>query len=235
MGRDEAASLTRAVKEQKHEFVGEMVRRRMGEADYEQALESIFRDPALEPTSRHELIVALPFAGIVTTNYDKLLESAYARQRSLPPTYTFEDAADAAAALSHGRFFVLKAHGDIDRKRSVVLTQRDYRDLTHRQPGYRAVLNAMFITKTVFFVGCSMADPDINLILETVTESLRGKGPPHYALVPEREAQSAEAEYWRDFYGIRLIQYDATKGHPEVDEFLETLRQAVDAKSKESK
>lgn len=235
MPKDEAATLRTAIKEQKHEFVGEMIRRRMGEADYEQALETIFRNPELEPTHRHELIVALPFAGVLTTNYDKLLESSYARQRSLPPTYTFEDAADAAAALSHERFFVFKVHGDIDRKKSIVLTQRDYRDVTHRQPGYRAVLNAIFITKTVLFVGCSMTDPDINLILETVTESLRGKGPPHYALVPEREAKTAEAEYWRDFYGIRLIQYDATKGHPEIDDFLDSLRRAVDSRSKKVK
>lgn len=230
--KDEAASLRIAIKEQKHEFVGEMIRRRMGEADYEQALESIFRDPKLEPTKRHDLIVALPFAGIITTNYDKLLESSYARHRSLPPTYTFEDAADAAAALSHGRFFVLKAHGDIDRKKSIVLTQRDYRDVTHRQPGYRAVLNAIFITKTVLFVGCSMTDPDINLILETVTESLLGKGPPHYALVPEREAKAAYAEFWRDFYGIRLLQYDATKDHPEIETFLIKLKQAVESRIK---
>lgn len=227
----EAASMRAAIKKQKHEFVGETVRRRMGEADYEDALERIFRDPNLQPTDRHDKIVALPFAGILTTNYDKLLESSFARHRGLlPPTYTFQDAADAAAALSHERFFVLKAHGDIDRKDSIVLTKRDYRDITHRQPGYRAVLNAIFITKTVLFVGCGMTDPDITLILETLTESLRGKGPPHYALVPERDAKTAEAEYWRDFYGIRLLQYDATKGHPEIDQFLAKLKRAVDTK-----
>jgi SIR2-like domain len=123
---------------------------------------------------------------------------------------------------------VLEVHGDIDRKDTVVLSERDYRDLVYRSPGYRAALNTLFITRTVLFVGAGLTDPDITLVLESVSESFGGKGPRHYALLPRREAGDAESDHWRDFFGIRLLQYSASKGHPELDEFLDQLRNKVE-------
>lgn len=122
---------------------------------------------------------------------------------------------------------MLKAHGDIDSKSSIVLSERDYRDMVYRQPGYRAAMNAIFITKTVLFLGASLTDTDINLVLESVSESFSGKGPRHYALLPEREASEAESTHWRDLFGIQPIQYWETAGHPQVERFLEGLRDAV--------
>jgi hypothetical protein len=71
----------------------------------------------------------------------------------MPPVYTFDNAPDVIASLSNDWFFILKAHGDIDRKETIVLSERDYRDIIYREPGFRAAMNAIFITKTVFFVG----------------------------------------------------------------------------------
>jgi hypothetical protein len=191
-------------------------------------LDCVFRSPTLQPTERHKIIIQIPFSAIITTNYDKLIELAYAFiNKSLPPTYTFDNSPDIVSALSNNRFFVLKAHGDIDRKETIILSERDYRNIVYRQPGYRAVLNAIFIMKTVLFIGTSLADPDVKLVLESVSESLTGKGPTHYALLPIKEAGNEEVVHWRDYFGIRIIQYEATKGHPEIDLFLKEIRDAV--------
>ncbi|MFL6446339.1 MAG: SIR2 family NAD-dependent protein deacylase [Bryobacteraceae bacterium] len=224
----EAAKLRKAVKDRKYLFVAEAVRRKLGARDYDEALEEIFRDSRLKPTKRHALLTQIPWTAIVTTNYDKLIESAYAVKGAIPPTYTFGDSPDLISAVSHNRFFVLKAHGDIDRKDTVVLSERDYRDLVYRSPGYRAALNTLFITRTVLFVGAALTDTDVTLVLESVSESFGGKGPHHYALLPTREAGDAESDHWRDFFGIRLLQYTASKGHPEVDGFLEQLKARVE-------
>src|SRR5947209_2177670 len=112
----EATKLKRAVKEKKYLFVAEAVRKKMGAREYDEALDDIFRNPRLKLTKRHELIAEIPFTAVVTTNYDKLIEAAYSQYKYIPPTYTFDNAPDIISALSHGRFFVLKAHGDIDRK-----------------------------------------------------------------------------------------------------------------------
>jgi hypothetical protein len=223
----EGNKLREAVKQGKYLFVAETVRRLLGAREYDDALESIFRNALLRPTNRHELISRIPFSCVVTTNYDKLLEATYARQGHIPPTYTFSDSPDVISALSHGRFFILKAHGDIDRKESLVLSEKDYRDIVYRQPGYRAALNTIFITKTVLFVGTSLNDIDVRLVLESVSESFSGKGPRHFALVPSQAITDAELQHWREFFGINLLLYRATKGHPQVDEILETLGQKV--------
>ena len=228
----EAAKLRRAVKDRKYLFVAEAVRRKLGARDYDEALEELFRDPNLKPTKRHTLITQIPWSAVLTTNYDKLIESAYALTGPIPPTYTFDSSPDLISALSHNRFFVLKAHGDIDRKDTVVLSERDYRDLVYHSPGYRAALNTLFITKTVLFVGASLTDPDVTLVLESISETFGGKGPHHYALLPRREAGDTESDHWRDFFGIRLLQYSASKGHPEVDEFLDQLKRKVEEQRK---
>ena len=228
----EGNKLRDSVKQGKYLFVAETVRRLLGARDFDDVLEDIFRNDRLRPTNRHKLISRIPFSCIVTTNYDKLLEATYAQNGYLPPTYTFSDSPNVISALSHERFFILKAHGDIDRKESLVLSERDYREIIYRQPGYRAALNTLFITKTVLFVGTSLNDVDVRLVLESVSESFSGKGLIHYAIVPSQSFSDAELQHWREFFGIQLLLYKATKGHPQVDQILNILRKKVEMKTK---
>lgn len=222
------SQLRNCVRDGKYLLVAETLRKKLGEREFDRILDSIFRSPNLRPTERHKIISEIPFAAIITTNYDKLIESAYVMtKKHFPPTYTFDNAPDVIASLSNKRFFIIKIHGDIDRKETVVLSERDYRNIIYRQPGYRAALNAIFITKTVFFIGTSLVDPDVKLFLESISESFTGKGPVHFALLPEKEATEVEIVHWRDFFGIHLLRYKATKGHPEIDVFLENLRDEV--------
>lgn len=223
----EGSKLKRAVKDRKFLFVAETIRRRLGSREFDDAFDEIFRNSSLRPTHRHELITEIPFSAIVTTNYDKLLETAYAIHGLIPPVYSYDNASDAISALSTGRFFILKAHGDIDRKDTIILSERDYRDMTYRQPGYRAVLNTIFISKTVLFVGTSLSDTDVTLVLETVNEAFTGKSTRHFALVPNGNMWSAEAQHWRDFFGIQFLSYKPSKNHQELDAFLEKLRDAT--------
>ena len=226
--KSQYSQLRKAVKNEKYLLVAEIIRKKVGEREFDRILDSIFRSPKLQPTERHKIISEIPFSAIITTNYDKLIESAYVlTQRYFPPTYTFDNSSDVISSIANNRFFILKAHGDIDRKETVVLSEQDYRDIVYRQPGYRAALNAIFITKTVFFIGTSLVDPDVKLILESVSESFTGKGPLHFALLPEKETADMEVIHWRDFFGIQLLRYKATKGHPEIDFFLEKLRDEV--------
>ena len=230
IGAGEGKKLRKAVKDEKFLFVAETVRRRLGAGEFDEALDQLFRGENLRPTRRHKTISEIPFSAIITTNYDKLIEAAYAQGGHIPPTYTFDNAPDIISSLSHNRFFIMKAHGDIDRKNTIILSEKDYRDIVYRNPGYRAALTTLFITKTILFVGTSLTDTDVNLVLESVSESFGGKGPRHYALVPRASAGDAELQHWRDFFGIHLLEYKATKGHPQVDSFLEILRDKVRAR-----
>ena len=85
----------------------------------------------------------------------------------------------------------------------------------------------MFIMKTILFMGSSLHDVDLKLVLESVNEAFEGKGPRHYAFVPAKECSEAEEIHWRDFFGIYVMKYEPSEGHPEVEEFLRNLRAKI--------
>lgn len=186
-----------------------------------------------KPSSIHKIIPDIPFTFALTTNYDLLLENAYATKlKHIPKIYTHQDVADFADALWKQAFFILKAHGDIQRKSSIILTERDYRKLVYSSPGYRALLAAIFTTKTVFFVGASLSDPEIQLLLRSLHDSFQGSGQHHYAIVSEKEFGETEVGQWRKNYNIQCIRYTPSTGHPEVEAFMQQLRNKTKGKSK---
>src|SRR5207248_4676442 len=114
----------------------------------------------------HIVLTELPFSFVVTTNYDQLIETAYLpKLKRIPKIFTHQDSSDFADALWKEEFFILKAHGDLQKKSTIVLTEKDYRNVIYSAPGYRALLAAIFTTKTMLFVGASLNDPEIKLLL----------------------------------------------------------------------
>src|SRR5262252_3974836 len=53
------------------------LRERLGESNFRQFLQDIFRDGALQPGSAHWLLPRMVSSTVLTTNYDKLIESAF--------------------------------------------------------------------------------------------------------------------------------------------------------------
>jgi len=176
------------------------------------------------PTELHLTLPKIPFTLVVTTNYDQLLENAYSKMTdSIPKIYTHADTADFADALWQGEFFILKAHGDVARKSSLILTQKDYRTIIYSSPGYRAVLTAIFTTKTVLFLGVSMDDPETQLLLDFLHDAFHGSGVYHYALVSSQEFNDTVINRWRRDFNVNCMRYEATAGHPEVNEFVQKV------------
>ena len=146
---------------------------------------------------------------------------------AIPKIYTHADTADFADALWRGDFFILKAHGDVARKSSMILTQMDYRTIIYSSPGYRAVLTAIFTTKTMLFLGVSLDDPETQLLLDFLHDAFHGSGVYHFALVPEDQFNETAANRWRRDFNINCLRYEATAGHPEVGEFVNRLQASV--------
>ncbi|WP_165225783.1 SIR2 family protein [Aquisphaera insulae] len=196
-----------------------------GDAAFRDEIAKLFEDDTKSPNSIHLELPLLPLCLIVTTNYDNLLERAYATVHpgKIPSSYTHEDAPDFADALWRGKFFILKAHGDSKRKSRMIITERDYRNIIHSSRGYRSVLSAIFTTKTVLFLGVSLSDPEIQLLLGYLHDAFHGSGQYHYALVSKEEFSDTDANRWRNDFKVRCIRYSPTAGHPEVLEFVKQL------------
>jgi hypothetical protein len=189
-------------------------------------LRQIFLDDNVRPNHLHEKLVSIPFKGILTTNYDMLVEGAYTLKTGgrIPPVLTQEDLEKVQNPLRAKGPFVFKLHGDINRPDTIVLSSHDYQDLLFRRPGYRSFLETAFTVNTVLFLGFGLEDPDIDNMLDRLASIFSRTNESHYALMPKGRFSSLEKRRMLLDKRIRIIEYENSNGsHQQVYEFLSYL------------
>lgn len=189
-------------------------------------IEETFLAPKPKPTPLHQALVSLnKLQFIVTTNYDTLLERAYRKLDDDVSVCSFTDTGEVQRRLSRREFFILKAHGDATKLgNKIILTDADYRNLLFNQRAYQSLLSAMFTMFTIVFVGASMTDPEISLLLSYIADSFSpGAGPTHYALMSEEDITQVERDRWLNDFKIQLITVSKADNYSELTEFLTAL------------
>lgn len=189
-------------------------------------LRRIFLDQEVKPNKLHDKLVSIPFAGILTTNYDMLIEGAYTLKSGgrIPPVLTQEDLEKVQNPLRTKGSFVFKLHGDINRPDTIILGSHDYQDLLFRRPGYRSFLETAFTVNTVLFIGFGLEDPDIDNMLDRLSSIFSRTNESHYALIPTGRFSALEKRRMLLDKRIRIIEYDNNDGnHDQVYEFLSYL------------
>lgn len=193
---------------------------------FDQFIEETFIAPKPAPTALHQALVALDkLQFVLTTNYDTLLERAYRKRDDDVAVCSFTDAGEVQRRLSRREFFILKAHGDATKLgNKIVLTDVDYRNLLFGQRAYQSLLSAMFTMFTIVFVGASMADPEVSLLLSYIADSFSpNAGPTHYALMAAEDVTQVEKDRWFRDFKIQLITVSKQDNYAELTEFLSEL------------
>jgi hypothetical protein len=145
------------------------------------------------------VFVSLNFPIIYTTNYDRNIESAFdAHGRDYVKVANARDIAKTRESVTQ----IVKFHGDLDEDDSLVITETDY--LTRL--AFEAPLDIKFradaLGKTVVFVGYSIADMNIRLLLHNIWRTWQRSGhgkdrPRSFAfLAPENSLQMAVLGEW---------------------------------------
>lgn len=188
-----------------------------------------FSDKCPPPSDDHIALIKYPYQFIVTTNFDTLLENAYVKVHGRQAkVHSFKDSSDIAYDLWNNRSFILKAHGDANKsQQGIIITENDYRQIIFQEKGYQSILQSLFTTKTVLFLGASLSDPELKLLLSFIHSSFHGGGPTHYALISEKEMNNVEAESWRKNFNIQIIPYSPDKGHSELSEFIQIFGELI--------
>lgn len=229
INQTEAQEIEQMISRGKSLMAAEGLRYSLPSDEYQTILEEQFNPPNVQPAEIHKALFRLRPPLILTTNYDRLLEDGYAQEfQRVPQVVTRMDAVIIQKYLQSGRFthdrpVIFKIHGTIDQPESLVLSERDYRELIYRQPGYWLVLSAIFLTQVILMLGFSFADLELRLLLEELRESLKHLSHPDYIYLPGVSVGSVETRRLREDFGVEVIPYDATPGHPEVLEFISFL------------
>ena len=172
------------------------------------------------PSFLYELLLSLEPHIVFTTNYDKIFEVASKNGYS---THGFESLT-LCDDLRRGDPVFVKLHGSIDSMSDIVLTRTDYARLARDGKHVFDALNALSLTTTILFIGYSLDDPDIQLVLQAVGRS-RLNPEAHFMLAPEPTAAS-RAPLFKEAFGVSILSYPA-EDHSKAVEALSELSDKV--------
>ena len=141
-----------------------------GQAALNAHLREHITDNAWFPSPTHKRLLQLPWADILTTNYDTLLERAAAE--IFTPAY---DLVKSATDLVHARQpRIVKLHGSIGDDSPLVLTEEDYRTYPSRNAAMVNLARQVFIENELCLLGFSGDDPNFLQWTGWVRDHLQG-------------------------------------------------------------
>lgn len=165
----------------------------------------------------HEMIVSTGYNYIITTNYDNLLEDAAKKlgyYKLLTSSYSYTDHQAISAAIYSGQSAIIHAHGKITdiKLDQFVLTKQDYLNIMKHNPGFRYIINTIFITNSILFVGYGGSDPHFEDIIDdlNVTLNWSGENPnlPKCYIMMEKDKATPIREYLNDSNRVDIISFD---------------------------
>lgn len=240
--REHVAALVQRGGGRDYEVAAQIVEDAFADADRSKLLEAVrgtTKKPIVTPEEREtmkrrsDLLLGIPFAAILTTNFDDVLAG-----RVLDSETYGELLREADRRWLEKRFWkksahtpVLKLHGDLRGTKGITLSRRGYRARLYAEPGYLNVLRSVFLTKTLLFIGFSFNDEYLNELRSEAIAYLgthATKAPLAYAIVPDMPPQMCA--HFEKHEGVRLFTYDsgpARAEHGSVDALLEQLHEAT--------
>ncbi len=160
--------------------VAQFLARARSEKDIQERVAKQIERSEREPSPIHRLVVSLPFAGIITTNYDLLLTHAdTARNFKSPITYL-----NSSLRSKLSERFVLHLHGHVDDPESIIITRQGYDYIELKGDRIRQFLASVFQIRSVLFIGFGFADDHIDNILRDLKDKGALGESTVFALIP---------------------------------------------------
>src|SRR5690606_24478367 len=114
----------------------------------------------------HNNLGKLPyFKTIITTNYDRLLEKHFEKEK----ISVIRESRDLTKSKAR-KIKIIKLHGDISNIKKIILTQSDYSDLyfSPRSDHLWSLINQEVALKNFLFLGYGYNDPNVKAIFDNL-------------------------------------------------------------------
>jgi SIR2-like protein len=130
------------------------------------------------PTGVHRQLAGLPFAYVLTTNFDGLMERAFEVEEGKSPkvfSYLRRGNVSDLPNATEQEPIVYKLHGSIEKPESMVLTEDDVVDflacVIGNDPGIPPAIKQLFQSYSILFIGYGLKDINVRVLLR----ALRGR------------------------------------------------------------
>ena len=168
---------------------------------YTEFIREIIDKPNAIPNEVHRLMLSFHPASFLTTNYDHLLENASIKYgQSYKSVVTDEE-----VASINGDRFILKVHGDIEHD-NFVLNEGDYLAYEENFKLIPSLMRSVFSTNTVVFIGYSIGDYNVKLLLDGVRRVLKDKLELIFIRCDDKPLTYKERKYYES-RGLKVIEY----------------------------
>lgn len=195
--------------------------------EYNTLLRKTFASGNYVASDVHKAIKDIDCKITITTNFDKIYDNLCVGDGYC--VHTYQNFKDITNNIKSPQNVIIKAHGTIDAINDIVFTARDYYESQEKYPDFYDVLFALFLTHTVLFLGYSLNDPDINLVLQYLHRTASDAAP-HYMLMRSGVVVPQQKRFWKDTYNVQIIEYgneykDFPVAMEELSELVASLRE----------
>lgn len=196
------------IRKEKYLDAAEIIKKNIPPADFSSFIRESLVIPRYKQSYMHEAILEIDPKVVITTNYDDVYDR-FCRTGAAYEGYNISKYYDRhiISDLRSPVRLIIKAHGCISDASQIVLTKSEYFKAKQVFSNFYKVLDSLFLTHTILFLGYSLTDPDIQLVLENVNIAAPSSHP-HY-FVTGNSINSAIKQANKLAYNIEFIEYTA--------------------------
>lgn len=138
-----------------------------------------------EETDNHKVIAKLPISSVWTTNYDKLIENAFSKEKKVVDVKYRNN--QLISNKPKRDVVIYKMHGDVNHASDVILTKEQYEQYHQTHEPFIRTLTGELTTKTFLFVGFSFTDPNLDYVLSRLNLRFSEEKRQHYCFVKKHQ------------------------------------------------
>ncbi|TMU54589.1 SIR2 family protein [Flagellimonas algicola] len=182
--------------------IAQLLYNEKGEKEYNDILKKLLFEKQDSPNQLHEILFELNPQHIITTNYDHHFESII-NDHGLPFSIVSKDE---DLPYASQKKLLIKYHGDFE-NHNIVLKENDYLEFSKNHTLKEVFVKSLFSNKVILFVGYSVSDPNLKLLIREIQYLLKKHHQRAYMLTSKEEVNATEIRYFESL-GINIVIAD---------------------------